>query len=148
MHFLTPLYTVQRAWLQRAKFYLGGTLMAHRQGHTMNAEMERCIQNCLDCHRICEDTVTYCTEMGGKHAEPTHLRLLRDCAQICVTSADFMLRGSDVHPRVCGVCAEVCEHCAESCEQFGDDAQMNECTEICRRCAESCRKMAGMTMRM
>lgn len=120
--------------------------MAHRQGHTMSADMEQCIENCLNCHRSCEETAAYCTQMGGKHAEPMHLGLLRDCAQICVTSADFMLRGSDMHPRVCGVCAEVCDRCAESCEQFGEDALMHECAEICRRCAESCRQMAGMAM--
>lgn len=122
--------------------------MAHRQGHTMNADMEHCIHNCLDCHRICEETAAYCTEMGGKHAEPMHLRLLRDCAQICITSADFMMRGSDLHPRVCGVCEEACERCAESWERMGDDTQMQECAEICRRCAESCRQMAGMAMAM
>ena len=122
--------------------------MAHRIGHTMNADMERCIENCLECHRICEETATYCTTMGGNHAEPTHLRLLRDCAQICITSADFMLRSSDLYSQVCGVCAQVCQRCAESCEQFGDDVQMKECAEICRRCAESCRQMAGMAMAM
>lgn len=120
--------------------------MPHHQGHTMSGEMEQCIENCLDCHRICEETAAYCTQMGGKHAEPAHLMSLRDCAQICITSADFMLRGSEIHPKVCGVCAEACVRCAESCERIGDDAQMKECAEICRRCAESCQRMAGMTM--
>jgi hypothetical protein len=114
----------------------------------MNGEMEQCIENCLDCHRVCEETVAYCTQMGGKHIEPTHLRILHDCAQVCITSADFMLRGSEFHPRVCGICAEVCDRCAESCASMNDDAQMQACAEICRRCAESCRQMAGMAMAM
>lgn len=122
--------------------------MARLMDHNMNAEMERCIQNCLDCHRSCEQTAAYCTQMGGKHAEPEHLRLLRDCAQICMTSADFMMRSSDLHPRVCDVCAEACERCAESCRRFSDDTQLQDCAEACRRCAESCRQMAGMPMPM
>lgn len=122
--------------------------MPQHQGHEMKGEMKQCIENCLDCHRICEKTTAYCSQMGGPHAEPTHLRLLRDCAQICITSADFMLRESDAHPQVCGVCAEVCARCAKSCEQFGNDAQMKECAEMCRRCAESCQQMAGMAKRM
>lgn len=122
--------------------------MPHQEGHAMSGEMEQCIENCLECHRICEQTAAYCTQMGGKHAEPMHLRVLRDCAQICVSSADFMLRGSELHPRVCGVCAEACNRCAESCAQFGDDALMKECAEICRRCAESCQQMAGMARAM
>jgi len=81
--------------------------------------------------------------MGGKHAEASHIQLLLACAEICQTSANFMLLGSDLHARTCGVCAEVCEQCATSCEQMGNDAQMQACAEACRRCAESCQRMAG-----
>ena len=51
-----------------------------------------CIQNCQDCHRACLQTLTYCMKQGGRHAEPEHLRLLMDCADICLTSAAFMIR--------------------------------------------------------
>ena len=77
-------------------------------------------------------------------AEAAHVRLLLDCAEICQTSANFMLRGSDLHMRTCAVCAEVCQRCAESCERMGDDTQMRACAEECRRCADSCHRMATM----
>ena len=115
--------------------------MPHHQHHT--PEMEQCIQNCTDCHNICVETTSHCLQLGGKHAEANHIRLLLDCAQICQTSADFMLRGSDLHGRTCDVCAEVCQRCAEDCERIDpNDAQMKECAEMCRRCAQSCREMA------
>lgn len=117
---------------------------AQHTGHQMSEEMQRCIQECLNCHSICLQSVTYCLQMGGKHAEPSHVRLLLDCAEICQTSANFMLRGSELHGRTCGVCAEVCEACARSCDQMGDDAMMRACADACRRCAESCRHMAAM----
>lgn len=110
------------------------------QMHTR--EMQECIDNCMRCHAVCLETITHCLQKGGKHAEAAHVRLLQDCAQICATSADFMLRGSDLHARTCGVCAEVCERCAESCERMADDDVMRRCAEECRRCAESCRRMA------
>jgi hypothetical protein len=110
--------------------------------HTHSAQMQECIDNCQRCHAICVETTTHCLEKGGRHAEAGHIRLLLDCAQICATSADFMLRGSDLHARTCGVCAEVCARCAESCERMADDEMMRRCAEECRRCAESCRKMA------
>ena len=113
------------------------------QGHTMNAEMEQCNQNCLDCHRSCEQTAAYCTQMGGKHADPAHITLLLDCAQICETSADFMIRQSAQHKSVCRVCAEVCRACAKSCEALGNDEMMKKCADMCRQCAESCAQMAG-----
>jgi hypothetical protein len=66
-----------------------------------------------------------------------------DCAEICETSANFMIRGSELHHLTCGACAEVCDRCAEDCERMGDDETMRRCAETCRRCAESCHRMAG-----
>ncbi len=109
----------------------------------MAANDQQCIATCQDCHNVCLETLAYCLQQGGKHVEARHLKLLLDGAEICQTSADFMLRGSDLHGRVCAVCAEVCERCADHCEQFGDDAQMRRCAEACRRCAEACRPMAA-----
>jgi hypothetical protein len=106
-------------------------------------EMRRCIEECTTCHEVCLATVAHCLEAGGEHAEAAHVRLLLDCAQICVTSADFMLRGSELHGETCGACAVVCERCAESCERFADDEVMSACADVCRRCAESCRRMAA-----
>lgn len=118
----------------------------HHNTQQMSAEMQRCIQDCLDCHSVCVNTAAYCLQMGGRHAEANHIRSLKDCDQICITSADFMLRMSPLHPQTCGVCAQACEACAQSCEQFGDDEQMQRCAQACRRCAESCRQMANMPM--
>ena len=110
----------------------------------MSDEMSACIIECSGCHDVCLMTVTHRLQLGGRHAEPEHIRLLLDCAEICQTSANFMLRGSNLHVYTCAVGAEVCERCAKDCERFPDDEQMQACAEQCRRCAESCRKMAGM----
>ena len=112
----------------------------------MSEEMQQCIQDCLNCSSICQETLTYCLQQGGRHAEASHIRLLVDCAEIGQTSANFLLRMSDLHSGVCGVCADVCERCATDCEQFRDDAQMMACADACRRCAQSCRTMAGARM--
>jgi uncharacterized protein DUF326 len=109
-----------------------------------NEDMQRCIQECLNCHSICMATISYCLQKGGMHAEASHIGLLLDCVEICQTSANFMLRGSPLHARTCGVCAEVCDRCAEDCERMGDDQPMQNCAEACRRCADSCRRMSTM----
>jgi hypothetical protein len=89
------------------------------------------------------ETIAYCLQMGGKHAEASHIRLLMDCAEICATSANYMLRGSDLHTRTCAVCAKACELWAADCERVdSSDGQMQRCADMCRRCAESCRRMA------
>ena len=114
--------------------------------HSMIDERRRaCIQECHNCHDICTETVAHCLHMGGEHAEQNHIRLLLDCAEICQTSANFMLRTSDFHGQICGICADVCARCAEVCERFGDDQMIQQCGEACRSCAQSCRAMAEMT---
>ena len=113
--------------------------------HQISGEMRECIQHCTECHNVCVETLDHELRLGGPHAAADHVRLLLDCAQLCATSDDFMLRGSDYHARTCGVCAELCSACADSCQSVGPhDQTMQQCAEICRRCADSCRKMSGM----
>jgi hypothetical protein len=82
-------------------------------------------------------------DKGGDHARTEHVTLLLDCAEICQTAANFMLRNSELHSRVCALCAEVCDRCAEDCEKLAaDDDMMRQCAQACRRCAEACREMA------
>ncbi|HZS04777.1 MAG TPA: four-helix bundle copper-binding protein [Blastocatellia bacterium] len=117
--------------------------MAGKPTQQTNTTMEQCIRHCLDCHRVCLETVSWCLQQGGKHAEARHIQTLLACAEICRASADFMLLGTDLHKHTCGACAEVCDACARSCEQMGTDARMKACVEACRKCAESCRQMAA-----
>lgn len=99
--------------------------------------MKQCIKHCLECHRIClEMSMNHCLETGGDHVEPEHFRLMVNCADICQTSANFMLSSSKLHKVTCEACAKVCEACAESCAKVGG---MEECVEACRTCAESCK---------
>ena len=116
--------------------------MAHHSGHSaLTPEMQRCIQECLNCYGACLSTARHCLEMGGQHAAAKHVTLLLDCAEICQAAAAFLLRHSERHARACAFCAEVCRACEESCRGFHDDA-MRETAEACRRCAESCERMA------
>jgi hypothetical protein len=108
--------------------------------------MEQCIENCTNCHRICLETAA--RHFAGEKAprlEEHAVRLLLDCAEICRTSADFMIRGSAMYQHTCRACAEICSRCADECDRMGEDPYMAACAEICRRCAESCREMAGVT---
>jgi hypothetical protein len=106
-------------------------------------QIECCIQNCLECGRACLETISHCLLKGGEYSTEKHIRLLQDCAEICQTSANFIIRNSDLHLTICSACAEVCLRCAESCQRFGDDDRMKTCAEACRRCAESCQLMVA-----
>jgi hypothetical protein len=109
--------------------------------HLVNDEMKSCIAECLRCYQMCLSTaVGHCLQIGGQHTEPRHFTLMMACAEICRTSAHFMLLGSELHKLTCRECAEICKQCAADCERVGE---MRECVDACRRCAESCQKMAA-----
>jgi hypothetical protein len=111
--------------------------MPHQQ---LSPELNDCIRLCLDCYRSCQQTAAvHCLEMGGRHVEPHHFRLMLSCAEVCRTAAALMLNNSRQHPLQCGVCAELCRQCAESCREVGD---MDDCVAACEACAESCERMA------
>jgi hypothetical protein len=99
----------------------------------------RCIARCLECYRVCVETLRHSLERGGPHTKATHIRLLLDCIDICRLSADFMLRVSDFHVRICGVCAEVCQRCAEDAP---DSATTPSCSAA-RKSAATVRSRAG-----
>ncbi len=59
-----------------------------------NQVVQRALEDCKECHLICVQTIQYSFQQGGPHVAPDHLRLLEDCAQLCQTSEDLMLRSS------------------------------------------------------
>ena len=103
--------------------------------------VRHCIDECVRCHEVCLSTIPYCLEQGGEHASEANVTLLQDCATVCRTSADFMLRGSDEYGRMCAVAAAIAQRCAEDCDQF-DDEVMRACGESCRAAADVCEQMA------
>lgn len=106
--------------------------------------LEQCIEDCIECHRACVRCASHCLDMGGEHAGREHQGLLHDCAQICITAANFMLRDSAHHGAVCGACAELCAACETECRDMsGEDEVMRLCADVCHKCRLSCQEMAG-----
>lgn len=112
--------------------------------HTRTSQLDNCIHLCLECQDVCQDTLyEHCLEMGGKHVEKEHVKLMEDCIEACQTAANFMKRGSRLHASECEACADICDACAQSCELVGGK-EMVRCAEVCRRCGVACREMAKM----
>lgn len=104
--------------------------------------MQECIQHCMECHRVCTETVSHVLHGGHAHNEASHLIALLDCAQMCGLHADFMARRSPHHRHLAKECAEICTACAVLCTAHPDaDGQMEKCAQVCRVCADHCTKM-------
>lgn len=106
--------------------------------------MQECIEECLNCHAVCTMTLQHCIATGGEHTEVNLIGILLDCAEMCQTSANFMLRGSPYHVVTCAACAELCRACEEACRGVTGDEQLGHCGDVCSACAESCDRMAQM----
>jgi hypothetical protein len=114
---------------------------SHQETHDA---MQECIEECLNCHAVCTMTLQHCIATGGEHTEVNLIGILLDCAEMCQTSANFMLRGSPFHIVTCAACAELCRACEEACRAVHDDEQLAHCADVCAACAESCDRMAQM----
>ncbi|WP_437592439.1 four-helix bundle copper-binding protein [Sorangium sp. So ce1000] len=88
------------------------------------------------CQLFCVQSIQHCLQMGRSHVEPSHMRLMQDCAEICETTATFLLRGSPQHNKLTAACASICELCAQSCDRFTGDAQMKACADACQQIAQ------------
>ncbi|NEY33911.1 four-helix bundle copper-binding protein [Streptomyces sp. PRKS01-65] len=111
----------------------------------MSKEMQDCVEACMSCHALCEETMSACLQMGGQ-AQMQIMRALMDCSEMTRLCADMMMRRSPMAAEMCALCARACEMCAEACLAMPDDPQMKRCAEACRRAAATCRAMAGATM--
>lgn len=92
-----------------------------------------CIDACLaaaaDLRRLGEHLVA-----TRGHGPPA--RLMRDCAEVCTATAEYMRSESAFRARMLAACAELCDECAVACAAAPGLAAA---VAACRRCAESCR---------
>jgi hypothetical protein len=117
----------------------------HTAEHAMAIEMQRCIDECLNCGQACIRTIERRFELRGKNVHARQIRMLSDCAAICQTTAGFMLRGSPFHAPLCAVCAEVCSECERECRSIDDgDEVTRQCADACRRTTEACERLANV----
>jgi len=113
----------------------------------ISAKDRKSIEICSESHTVCLETLAYAINKGESQFEPKLLRLLLDCAEICQTSTNFMLRSSEFSSHACGVSAEISRRCADECHKLADeDEVMKHCAEVCRRCADSCKKMSAVAV--
>lgn len=112
----------------------------------MGEQISHCIELCQKCHNVCVEVLSYSLQRGDDRLQETTLRLLRDCAEICQTNANFLLRSSEFHAQTSSVCAEICGKCATAFAEFTDDSRLKGCADICRKCAESCQIIVAMAV--
>lgn len=100
-----------------------------------------CIDACLHCALACEHCAAACLKEPELAEMAACIRLDRDCADLCLSTAAFMARGSEFDRALCRVCAEVCQACADECARHAPE-HCRQCASACRDCAQACARMA------
>lgn len=73
----------------------------HHSMEGMAMPMTDCVDHCITSHRMCLETAAYVTNQGGALATAALIAMLTDCAEICQTTANSMLRQSTFHRILC-----------------------------------------------
>ncbi|MEW5783773.1 MAG: four-helix bundle copper-binding protein [Bacillota bacterium] len=110
------------------------------QVDTSQSTWQRCIDACVKCMQACEQCITSCLQEPDVQARMHCIQVLRDCADICSLSAQWMSRGSTHAHQLCMICADICDACAAECAKF-KDRHCQDCAQFCRDCATECRNM-------
>jgi hypothetical protein len=112
-------------------------------------KMAQALQSLAACAGAC----TFCADacLGEKMVAEltTCIRLNQDCADLCLTTANVLVRsGANPQRQMLGhlveACAAACQSCGQECARH---AQMHEhcriCAEVCRYCEDACRQLLG-----
>ncbi|MBK6266202.1 four-helix bundle copper-binding protein [Marivirga sp. S37H4] len=107
------------------------------------AHNQELLQKLGACAAACEMCADACLGEDDIKKMVRCIRLDRDCAKICYTTASFVASHSEHTERLIKECEELCRMCAEECEQHEMD-HCRECAKACRECEEACKSFSGV----
>lgn len=99
------------------------------------------VETVQQCEATCEHMITFLLRKHETHMRLLQIQLLRDCADICTSTAKYLARDSAFSKTMSDLCGYICETCGKECSKF-PDAESQECARICLQCARECRSFA------
>jgi hypothetical protein len=117
----------------------GSHHMPNGSHHTMM--FPNVLRTVQDCEATCEHMISLLLGYQDVHARALQIQFLRDCAQICATTAAYLARHSPLTTSIANLCAYICEVCGNECKKF-PDAESQRCSRVCLNCAQECRAVA------
>jgi hypothetical protein len=108
---------------------------------TKGMNQQTLLQTVQHCAATCQHMVTMLLQYPDIQNRTAQIQLLRDCASICVTTAEFIARNSVFSRHLAHLCARLCEACGTECSRH-QDAASQHCAQVCLSCAQECRSFA------
>lgn len=110
-------------------------MMTHK-----NSEL---LQKLAECASACERCLNACLDEQDIKKMVECIRLDRDCAAICHTTASLVASGSRFANELVDLCADICKACAEECGKH-ENEHCQECARACQECKEACHNYQGI----
>ncbi|MEX0747511.1 MAG: hypothetical protein WD275_05870 [Rhodothermales bacterium] len=109
-----------------------------------DVDLDRVIDDLMETYRICHQTTAYCIDSGGDLATLMRLRAFDDCAEINLTLANFLLRGSEHAPEMAALCLSISTACADSIRDIEhSDGQLRAAYAACQRSRHASLELLG-----
>jgi hypothetical protein len=109
-----------------------------------SVDLDRVIDDLMHAYRLCHQSAAYCIDHGGRLATLDRLKAFDDCAEVNLTLANFLLRGSEHAVMLARVCIEVSASCAHSIEDIEhSDPQLRAAFAVCHRARHACLQLLG-----
>lgn len=113
-------------------------------GIMASVDLDRVIDDLMHAYRVCHQTAAYCIDNGDEIATLERLKAFDDCAEVNLTLANFLLRGSEHAVDLARVCITVSEACAKAIEDVEHhDPQLRAAYAVCRRARGACLELLG-----
>lgn len=113
-------------------------------GLSTSVDLDRVIDDLMHAYRVCHQSAAYCINNGGELATLERLKAFDDCAEVNLTLANFLLRGSEHAVALARVCIDVSQACAESIQEIEhEDAQLRAAYAVCHHARHACLQLLG-----
>lgn len=113
-------------------------------GISSHVDLDRVVDDLMNAYRTCRETSAYCIDEGGDLATLERLKAFDDCAEVNLSLANFLLRGSEHAVQLARVCLSVTQACADAIRDIEHgDPQLRSAYAVCQGARRACLQVLG-----
>lgn len=104
-----------------------------------NELIQQCIEACKACEVACRECAFGCLQEKDVSALRNCIQNDLECARICATTVDLLIMDSRFRTEIIELCIASCKVCQSECEKHAVHMDhCKDCAAACERCAEAC----------
>lgn len=106
--------------------------------------IQQCIEACKVCESACRECAFACLQEKEIAELRACIQNDLECARICATTADLLIMDSRFRKEIVELCLASCQACQAECEKHSSHMDhCRRCAEACANCADACRQLVA-----